>query len=69
LKEVEERFPSSTQQTADPTKKADSCKIAQVAHQQEKSLKMATEDEVPLVYVTPLPRMWFISANIYMVNK
>ncbi|XP_078162035.1 sas10/U3 ribonucleoprotein (Utp) family protein isoform X2 [Carex rostrata] len=48
FKEIEERLPSPTEQTADPAKKADSYKMAgaQVTQEQEKHFKMVSRDEV-----------------------
>jgi hypothetical protein len=67
LKGVGERFPSSAQQTADPTKNTDSCKMgdAQCTHQQEKPLKMASEDEVPLVSMSPSCNMIYLCQHLY----
>lgn len=66
FKEIEERLPSPTEQTADPAKKADSYKMAgaQVTQEQEKHLKMVSRDEVLVVYMPPSYNVIFFCEHL-----
>lgn len=72
FKEIEERLPSPTEQTADPAKKADSYKMAgaQVTQEQEKHLKMVSRDEVLVVCMPPSYNViFFLWTSIGLLNN